>query len=110
MSTTQSTYNPLRDGWVITDHLAGRPTRVLASGTTLVLDDHGQIEGPLVCGEVVMVDTEDGPQSGRCRQPVLNNDLACPGHADQIRGWRAQSEAEVVAWERQVEREGEWVR
>lgn len=88
------------DNDIITDSLAGRSTRVLASGTTVVLDDTGRVDGRLVCGEIVPVWTEDGPATGRCRRPVLHDDIACPGHADEIRGWRSMTEPERVAWER----------
>lgn len=89
---------------IITDHLGDQPTRVLASGTTVVLNPDGTVIARLVCGEIVPVHTEDGITSGRCSQPVLDNDLACPGHAELLRVWRGQSEAEVLAWEHEQER------
>lgn len=91
---------------IITDRLNGRPTRVLASGTTVVLDDTGRTTvGRLVCGEIVPIWTEDGPATGRCGSPVLHDDIACPGHADEIRGWHAMTEPEKAMWERRHDAE-----
>jgi hypothetical protein len=72
-----------------------------------------------LCPEIVLVDTEDGPVTGRCKGPVepilVGLDLgvgasveafACEGHTHQILGWRAQSEIERLAWERRLDETG----
>lgn len=69
------------------------------------------------CPELVAIDTEDGPATGRCRAPIsdawflyrgygdaearLTQLPACEGHAEERVGWGALSEAERLAWERQ---------
>lgn len=71
------------------------------------------------CPEVVMVPTEDGPVTGRCMGPIVEVEVppdarygeteptrqafACEGHSQQILGWRAQTEVETIAWERDQE-------
>ena len=68
------------------------------------------------CPEVVMVPTEDGPVTGRCMGPIVEVEVppsrmhgetestrvafACEGHSQEIIGWRNQSEAETIEWER----------
>ncbi len=88
---------------ILSDHVGRNDLRVLASGTVVALVD-GRV-ARVLCSEIVMVATEDGPMDGRCKGPVEMGDiLACRGHASQIRGWRAQSELETVAWEQELER------
>jgi hypothetical protein len=71
-----------------------------------------------LCAEIVLVDTEDGPVTGRCQGPVapflVGLDLgvgasfeafACEGHTHQILGWHAQSELERIEWERRLDAE-----
>ena len=59
---------------------------------------------PVVCGEIVRIDTEDGPISGRCGCNVVGDLGACQGHAEERDGWLAMDESERCAWER--DREG----
>jgi hypothetical protein len=42
---------------------------------------------PVLCGEIVMIDTEDGRIDGRCGQPVHGDDVACPDHQADITRW-----------------------
>jgi hypothetical protein len=58
------------------------------------------IAHPVVCGEMVRIDTEDGSITGRCGCNVIRDFGACDYHAAIIAEWREQSEAETVAWER----------
>jgi hypothetical protein len=69
------------------------------------------------CAEIVPVMTEDGPATGRCLRPITNKVYMyrgygdaeaspttlpmCEGHAEEMVGWGAMSEAERLAWERQ---------
>jgi len=59
-----------------------------------------------LCPDIVMVDTEDGPVTGRCQAPIVDHELcACEGHAAERRQWMAMSEWERAHWERQHDRE-----
>lgn len=58
---------------------------------------------PVVCGDIIAVWTEDGRMDGRCGLPIVPGRGACEGHADQQEAWRGQCEAEVIAWEREVD-------
>jgi hypothetical protein len=79
------------------------PTRRLASGTTVAVDSRGHAHRVL-CSEIVMIVTEDGRMDGRCGGLVTAEGEACPGHAAQLASWRGQSEAEALAWERELDR------
>lgn len=58
------------------------------------------------CPELVWIDTEDGRVDGRCLAPITDDEIgACEGHAAEIRGWHAMSEAEKCAWERRQDEE-----
>lgn len=75
-----------------------------------------------LCPDLVMVDTEDGPVSGRCMAPIVTVTVpadprygdtepetvafACEGHSQERLGWRAMSEPERAAWERRED--GGW--
>lgn len=72
-----------------------------------------------LCPDLVEIDTEDGPASGRCLRPISDKVYlyraygdtearpttlpACEGHAEERVGWGAMSETERVAWERSHE-------
>lgn len=73
-------------GGTIGESITGRAWAVLPDGRAL----------PVVCSEIIRVETEDGPVSGRCGAPA-EKDGACEYHADIIAAWRAQSEADA-AW------------
>src|SRR5262249_6140128 len=60
---------------------------------------------PVVCSELVEVWTEDGRMDGRCGGPVAGDGWACEGHATEMEGWRAMSEADKLAWERRQDEE-----
>ena len=76
-----------RDG-VLTEHLdlfkrAGgvhRPSPSDLAGWALVPGENGTVAFPVVCSELIRVDTEDGPVSGRCGHPALDATGTCPGH------------------------------
>jgi hypothetical protein len=55
---------------------------------------------PVVCGDIIRVDTEDGPVSGNCGAPA-GAQGACDFHEAQHAEWAAQTDAEALAWERQ---------
>lgn len=93
---------------VLTEHLAlvaPEAIRNFASGRKVVAADSGHAYF-VCCSELIEVHTEDGPMSGRCGAPVYGEDWACPGHQAQIDGWRSQTEAETIQWERDLERAG----
>lgn len=88
---------------VLFDHLeafdaAGGEVRGASSGTGRVWAIVDRRAYPVVCGELIRVDTEDGPISGRCGLPIEVGP-SCEAHAELIAQWQAQSEAETVAWE-----------
>lgn len=77
-------------GGVIRTSPSARTSRaVLPDGST----------APVVCSEIIRIDTEDGPQSGRCGL-LAERDGCCDSHADMIAFWRTQSDMEVAQWER----------
>lgn len=89
---------------VLTEHLYLGPegrVRNFASGRKVVVADSGHVYFTC-CSELIEIHTEDGPMSGRCGAPVYGEDWACPGHQAQIDGWRSQTEAETMEWERRV--------
>jgi hypothetical protein len=68
------------------------------------------------CAEVVWIDTEDGPVTGRCMGPITNRVFMyrgysdpvakpttlpmCEGHAEEMVGWGAMTQQEQADWER----------
>jgi hypothetical protein len=56
---------------------------------------------PVLCSELIVVWTEDGPTTGRCG--LMAKEGVCEGHASVIREWWAQSDAELLAWERELD-------
>lgn len=92
---------------VLFDHLegfdaAGGTVRGAASGKGhmwAVVDGRAY---PVVCSEIIEVSTEDGPSTGRCGAPCEVGP-SCEYHAEIIAAWRAQSEAETVAWEHSLD-------
>ena len=93
-----------REG-IATDHVhlalrAGAAEFVAPSGRAFLAPAGGGRAVPVVCGELVLVHTEDGPTDGRCGAPVYGSDFACPGHAAERRGWANMTDAERIAWER----------
>ena len=56
---------------------------------------------PVLCSEIIEVVTEDGPISGRCGlTSVLLG--CCTGHADEALAFFAMTEADMAAWERDL--------
>lgn len=76
---------------------AGGTIRVGKHATWALLPGYPAI--PVVCGDIVRIDTEDGPTDGRCGLNVTA-DGACEMHHDQHVFWASQTEAEVDQWER----------
>lgn len=100
-------YGPDFQPGVLSEHaadfvVAGGGFRVAASGRVWAVIPGGRAV-PVVCSEIIQVETEDGPISGRCGTPATGDFGACPFHAAQIEGWRNQTEAETLAWERERE-------
>lgn len=98
-------YGPIQEG-IIHEHLhaAGLEAHVIADGRQIVALD-GKIV-PVLCSQLIMVNTEDGPGTGRCGTPLRGDAWACPGHTAEMEGWMAMSEAEKAAWERRHDEEG----
>jgi hypothetical protein len=92
-------------GWrqgLLSDHVGlaldlGFRVVTLSHTRRLVCEDG--LTFPVVCSEIVMVDTEDGPIDGRCGL-VADLDGFCEPHAAQVSEWRAMSELERALWER----------
>ena len=59
---------------------------------------------PVVCGEIVWIDTEDGRTDGRCGINVDGDKGACAAHAEERDAFMAMDESELCQWER--DREG----
>jgi hypothetical protein len=88
---------------VVTDHVgsaleAGALLHKAASGKTYLTGPKGGVAIPVLCGELVPVATEDGVIDGRCGLPVLNDDLACPGHHEVIMSYRSNYD-HLYEWE-----------
>lgn len=84
-----------------TDPAVGR-LHVTASGRQVFVTPDG-VSTPVLCGDLVMLHTEDGPVDGRCGGYVHGMDAACPGHQAQNDYWRNLSEAERYDVERREE-------
>lgn len=74
---------------VLSDHqalaeAAGLVVRVTASGGRWITGPDGGRAERIVCSEIIMVATEDGPMTGRCGLPVVGADGFCPGHQPDI--------------------------
>lgn len=56
---------------------------------------------PVVCSELVVIGTEDGPIDGRCGVPVAGGALTglCEGHGAVVSHWRQMDELERREWE-----------
>lgn len=58
-----------------------RPSAGDGAGFALIpLPDGGMVARPVVCSELVRVDTEDGPVSGRCGHNALEATGTCHRH------------------------------
>jgi hypothetical protein len=69
---------------VISEHLgearsAGLTITTSPDGAMTVSADDGTTF-PVLCSELIMVATEDGPISGRCGRPVIGNGYGCTAH------------------------------
>jgi len=92
---------------IISEHLyrveaLGGRIHVAGTGRMWVAPAKGGVAIPVLCSEIVAVYTEDGEISGRCGLPALVEDGACDAHQAILEDWRAQSEPEAIAWEREV--------
>lgn len=86
-------YGPDWKTGVVVDHLgsaveAGMLVHTSPSGAVYVTGPKGGVAVPVVCGEIIMIDTEDGRIDGRCGLPVKADEGACPGHWAQIQAYR----------------------
>ena len=93
-------YGPRHREGLISEHTwafekAGGTIRYSTSGTgrqwALVPSGKGEKAYPVVCSEIIKVDTEDGPTSGRCGEPAMRLG-ACERHAEEIESYMAMSE------------------
>lgn len=74
------------------------------TGKLFVTGPKGGAAVPVLCGEIVMIWTEDGYIDGRCGDHVTaESEIACPGHAEAINGWRNLSLYEREALVRELE-------
>lgn len=69
---------------ILLDHLHlakehGLRVTTVAAGTTWI-SEGTRVAVPLVCGELIWIDTEDGRIDGRCGLRL--NHFACPRHGD----------------------------
>lgn len=90
---------------IVADHVhlareAGWVTMPFASGHLMAVSPDGRQVEPVLCGEAVLVYTEDGPITGRCGDYVRRDGVACEGHAAELDSWRAMPEVEKAHWER----------
>lgn len=101
-------YGPDFKPGVLAEHLeafqrAGGIVRRATSGSgamwALVPSGKAVKAYPVVCGDVVPVQTEDGIVTGRCGI-IATREGACAGHAAEMDSWREMAEAERAAWER----------
>lgn len=93
-------------GWkvgLISEHV---PAFLAAGGTVRQASRGGHwavVDGRayrVLCSELVQVETEDGPISGRCGQVALVEG-SCEAHAEEREQWMALSEAERRFYEQQ---------
>ena len=87
MNTTGN-YGPRWTEGILTDHLdaaveAGLQLRAQSDGTAILTNSDGD-SWQLVCSDVVLIATEDGPITGRCGEPAIRNAngefIWCRGH------------------------------
>ena len=83
---------------------AGGTIRVGRHATWAVLPGGKAV--PVVCGDLIPIQTEDGPSDARCGANVVGDLGACAGHAEERQEWRAMSEPERAAWERSRDENG----
>lgn len=97
---------------VVSDHVAWAErvgARIVRGAlATWVVDDEASGRAyPVLCGDIVEIDTEDGPIDGRCGLLAVDQDeLACEGHAVERRAYLAMCEAERAYLEREQDRCG----
>ena len=80
-------YGPDRQCYgIITDHLHLLDGEVLTiGGYRYALGPYDSKHTPVLCSEIIRVNTEDGPSDGRCGLPVLTGAYACEGHTEERR-------------------------
>lgn len=102
LDTFTGAYGQTWDTGITTDHVhaateAGCLLHTTPKGWARMTGPRGGASVPVLCGEVVGIDTEDGIVSGRCGQPVKANaaygtDLGCPGHHEMILGYHGRND------------------
>lgn len=79
---------------------AGGAVRPAASGSGLWWAvPPGELAVPVVCSELVWVNTEDGPVTGRCGEDATRGG-SCAGHRNELDAWAAMTEPQRALWER----------
>jgi hypothetical protein len=107
-------YGPRYRQGVCTDHVfhavqdAGAQIKVLTSHRVVLTGPQGGKTYPVLCGELVNIDTEDGPVDGRCGEFAFapkgeDGPWGCPGHVAQQLAWAELSESEKAYREYQEE-------
>lgn len=89
---------------VITEHLeafvaAGGVVRQARSGSGAAWAIVGRKAYPVLCSDLIPVQTEDGTISGRCGILAVRHG-SCENHAAEADTWLAMAEIERKAWER----------
>ena len=86
---------------VISEHLRGLEVRTLAGGRIVALVPEGKRvrAWPVLCSELIWINTEDGRMDGRCGCYVSESGYACEGHAQERQSWNDMSELEKYHWE-----------
>lgn len=85
---------------ILIDHVAkDARVRIGPSGQAYVVSDKGRAT-LIVCGDIVAVATEDGPETGRCGRPVHRDFGQCAGHAAARIEWQSLTERERAEIER----------
>lgn len=95
---------PFRQG-VASDHvyLAERAgLEVRSTGRRSWIVDATGRTMPVLCSAIIEVWTEDGRSDGRCGAFAVDAGY-CDAHAEEADAWAAASEAERIAWEKEVD-------
>ena len=92
---------------ILIDHVAqGARVRIGPSGRAYAVGEKGQAK-LIVCGDIVPVMTEDGPETGRCGLPVHRDFGQCERHADERIWWASLTERERAGIEREEDERAE---
>lgn len=82
-------YGPDWETGVLADHVgaateAGILIHRSPKGWAHATGPKGGAAVPVLCGEIIWINTEDGRIDGRCGLPVRHGEFACPGHWEAI--------------------------